>query len=356
MTIVDINNDFLNYFKYQEKNNYHWEVVDSQKENIRNVFFGKNENNEKDDIYVKQIKITSKTFSKILKEIYFLILLKNKKYFVNLDDIIKSDDNQFIFLLFKGKNVSLNKLIQTKTTDYLSNKNLVKWIIYQISFGLYFLHSNNIIHNDIKSSNILIDAKGNISICDLGSATYENKIVYDYSISYSAPEYLNNNIISSQKLDMWGLGVIIIDLFLKYDSYFKKISQNINKEEQLKFILSKFGFNENISKEEVDKLINDDKNPKYIIFDKNESEQIGDEKAIDLIKHLLTLNSKIRYNSKQVLLSSYLDDYYGQDNFNFEKIDSQIINEEIPDNMNKNEFIIIFENLKSKLKELNKSG
>ena len=66
--------------------------------------------------------------------------------------------------------------------------------------------------------------------------------------------------------------------------------------------------------------------------------------------------SKIRYNSKQVLLSSYLDDYYGQDNFNFEKIDSQIINEEIPDNMNKNEFIIIFENLKSKLKELNKSG
>ena len=42
--------------------------------------------------------------------------------------------------------------------------------------GLDFLHSNNVIHADLKGANILFDGKQNIKLSDFGAARYIEKL------------------------------------------------------------------------------------------------------------------------------------------------------------------------------------
>ena len=355
MKNADINEDFLNDFDYIEKNNYYWDISICHRDGkTRNIFYGKNKKNNNDDIFVKQIIISPLTYNTILREIYFLLFIKNKEYFVDLYDMRINKDKQKIFLLFKGNNIDLFTLINSKS-DNLSNEEFIKWIIYQITFGLYFLHSNKIIHNNLNPSSILINEEGGAFIWDLGSATYQEETSYDFSLPYSAPEFLNGNPISNEKLDMWGLGIIMLELFLKKNKILKVESQDNNNRVQLKFILSKFGINENISNEEIDKLIKDEKNPNEIILDNNQIENIGDPNAIDLIKHLLTLNPKKRYTAEQVLKSKYLEEYLNLDIFNLPKMENPINYKKLSDDMNIDLFLKIYDTLYSTLKNLNKT-
>ena len=133
-------------------------------------------------------------------------------------------------------------------------------------------------------------------------------------------------------------------------------------------ILSKFGINENISKEELNKLINDDNsNKEYsIILNKDEIEKIDDKYALDLINNLLVLNKNKRYSAEQVLKSKYLEEYsecfkqLDLPNLNNNKC---ILDKENNYNnyfsspiTNKEQFEKVYNELYSKLKELNKSN
>ncbi len=354
---INLDTEFLDHFEY-EKDKYDWNIISVSKDNQNNrsVYCGVNKENKDDCIYVKQFKLffsfkNSNEISQILKEIYFLILLRDQKYFVKINDIFFDKEYKRLFLVFKGNCVSLNKLINYKANDYLSNNDLIKWIIYQISFGLYILHYNNIIHNDIKPSNILIDEEGGITICDFGSASYKNKESYSYTRYYSSPEFLNNtNMIRDEKSDMWALGVIIVELYLKKNRYFKSDDEEKTIENQLKFIFAKFGM-ENIQKENINKIINDDINSeKYKLKSEEIESQIKDKDAIDLINNLLVINPKKRYTALEVLKSKYLTEFNDIDSYNVQIndfiIDYEILNDIFID---QNKFIEIIGQLKSKL-------
>ena len=339
--------------------NYNWKLESCSKDdnNSRIVYCGINKEDKNDCIYVKQIKISFVSYKKILKEIYFLILLKKMDFFVHLDDILLSLDKGCIFLIFIGNTVSLNSLINSKKNNYLSNKELVKWIIYQITFGLYILHSNNIIHNDIKPPNILIDGDSNVTICDFGSASYKQESSEDYTRYYSPPEFLNDTrIIRDEKSDIWALGVIMIELFLVQNNFFKNRNENNknkNNKNQLEYILSKFGIKQNISNEEINKLINNDSNLKYnIIFEKEEIEKINDKDAVELINNLLVINPKKRISAFDALKSNYLKEYSeGELSSDLNIIEKPINYEELTDEISKENFEIIFNKLKAKIKD-----
>ena len=167
-----LSNDFIKSFLDNFPPNYGWKIISIGKNMEKYIYYGINENNE--EIYVKQINISDKNKKDkiIYKEAYMNYSLKNINYFSHCHKIKLSKDEKYLFLVFKNASVILNDLIDSRIFDYKSQKDLIKWIIYQITFGLYTLHSSKIIHHDLKPSNILIDQKGNISIFDFGSAIF----------------------------------------------------------------------------------------------------------------------------------------------------------------------------------------
>ena len=312
----DIEKDFLDKFNFPEKYNFEWKplspkIINGSK---RGVYFGTLKSDQNECICVKLFEIKEETYKEILKEVYFLVLLKNKDVFVNLDELLLLENKEIIYLIFKENILKINNLFSYKF-NYLDDEKLVKWIIYQIAEGLKFLHDNNIIHNDIKPSNILINNKGEIKLCDFGSARYKNEEdSFEYTSCYAPPEFLLNidqiDQKPDEKSDMWALGVIMVELLIKKNHYFSDENENIenieNDDKILQNILSKFGIDKNISQEEIYKLINDENNIRHINLEK---ENIKNKEAIKLINNLLVLNPKKRFNAKQVIESDYIKEY-----------------------------------------------
>ena len=44
----------------------------------------------------------------------------------------------------------------------------IKYIMYQVMLGIYYLHKNHLIHRDLKPSNILVNSDCSSKICDFG--------------------------------------------------------------------------------------------------------------------------------------------------------------------------------------------
>jgi serine/threonine protein kinase len=82
------------------------------------------------------------------------------------------------------------------------NKHLVWEKLYETSPGLRYLHSRNIVHNDMKCDNILVGAGQTAKLADSGLSSIlgaaEVKITPDRmdTANWKAPEYLNGARLS----------------------------------------------------------------------------------------------------------------------------------------------------------------
>ena len=115
------------------------------------------------------------------------------------------------------------ELTQLINSDIEIPENKIKDIFKQIIEGVKFIHSKNVIHRDLKPNNILFldKEKTHVVIIDFGISGISNglnkEIIQAGTFKFTPPEILTkNNFQSSNKIDIWSLGVIL------YLMYFKK--------------------------------------------------------------------------------------------------------------------------------------
>ena len=119
-----------------------------------------------------------------------------------------------------------------------ANINTVRSFIEQLSRGLRAFHRLEMIHQDLKPENIIIDENGTLKIIDFGSTKIAgvdeisapiqfNNILG--TINYTAPEYHIGNK-GSNRSDIFSLGVIAYELLSGHLPYGKELSaKNVQK-------------------------------------------------------------------------------------------------------------------------------
>ncbi|EGR33859.1 protein kinase domain protein [Ichthyophthirius multifiliis] len=103
------------------------------------------------------------------------------------------------------KKETLKRFTEEKTANY----------IRQISEGLIYLHSHEIIHRDIKPENIL-NIHGVLKISDFGWSVYtlqEKRMTFCGTLDYVSPEIVQGTDYD-QKVDIWSIGILCYELLV----------------------------------------------------------------------------------------------------------------------------------------------
>lgn len=224
---------------------------------------------------------------KIKKEINVMRKLKHDCIIDYIGQKIDKSNNGYIIKIFMedvcGK--SLDVLFNLTLTPHFINM-----IALQILIGLEYMHSQNIVHKDIKAKNILLSNAGEIKIIDFGESvyvdTYEVTHILAGTSLYMSPEVIQERKVNKKnsfKCDIWAAAILIVELHIgatiksKFDNH----------------IMLMFGINANpylILHECIHALLCKIKNIEYMPIDITENSDIKTH-IEPLIKELLQLNA-----------------------------------------------------------------
>lgn len=172
-------------------------------------------------VAVKKIKVGSRTEAKdginrtAIREIKFLRDLKHPNV-IGLLDVFGHKSN--VSLVFDFMDTDLEIVI--KDSQIVLIPAHVKAYMIMTLQGLEYLHSNWILHRDLKPNNLLINSKGVLKIGDFGLAknygspnkVYSHQVVTRW---YRAPELIFGAKIYSTGIDIWAVGCILAELLLR---------------------------------------------------------------------------------------------------------------------------------------------
>ncbi|KAF9977976.1 hypothetical protein BGZ73_004259 [Actinomortierella ambigua] len=102
-----------------------------------------------------------------LREIYTLLLAKHP-HIVNVREIVVGDTLTQIFIVMDFIEHDLKELMSEMPQPFLQSE--VKTLMLQLLSATELLHENWILHRDLKTSNLLLNNRGEIKVADFGLA------------------------------------------------------------------------------------------------------------------------------------------------------------------------------------------
>ena len=88
----------------------------------------------------------------------------------------------------------------------------VRSLLGQLADAVRFLHSNGIVHRDVKDENVILDGSGKCQLIDFGSAAHwrpgKRWDTFSGTLHYASPEILRGEMYGGKEQDVWALGVV----------------------------------------------------------------------------------------------------------------------------------------------------
>ncbi|XP_059222765.1 dual specificity mitogen-activated protein kinase kinase hemipterous isoform X2 [Stomoxys calcitrans] len=154
---------------------------------------------------------------------------ENKRILMDLDVVLKSHDCQYIVQCFgcfvtdadvwicmELMSMCFDKLLKLSKKP-VPEKILGKVTVATVKALNYLKEKHGVIHRDVKPSNILIDERGNIKLCDFGISgrLVDSKAATRSAgcAAYMAPERIDPKKIKYDiRADVWSLGITLVEL------------------------------------------------------------------------------------------------------------------------------------------------
>lgn len=162
---------------------------------------------------------------------------------VQLKEVVTSKDqggfSKNVFMVMEYLEYDLTGVIETPEIR-ITEDHIKSWS-NQLLKGIHYMHTNNIMHRDLKASNLLINSRGVLKIADWGLARTWNPQMKRLTnpvitLWYRPPELLLGAIKYSPKIDMWSAGCIIAEMFRRGG-----LLKGTNEAHQLNLIFAMLG-------------------------------------------------------------------------------------------------------------------
>ncbi|KAL5343847.1 kinase-like domain-containing protein [Aspergillus crustosus] len=173
-----------------------------------------------------------------LREIQTLLEARHHNV-VYLREVVMGNKMDEVYLVMDFLEHDLKTLLDDMREPFLPSE--IKTLLLQLISGLDFLHSQWIMHRDLKTSNLLMNNRGELKIADFGMARYYGdpppkltQLVV--TLWYRSPELLLGAETYGPEIDMWSVGCIFGEFLTK-----EPLLQGKNEVEQVSKIFALTG-------------------------------------------------------------------------------------------------------------------
>jgi mitogen-activated protein kinase 15 len=153
------------------------------------------------------------------REIMFLQELSDHDNIIRLLNVLKAENDRDIYLVFEYMETDLHAVIRAGILEDIHKQ----YIMYQLLKAIKYMHTANVLHRDMKPSNLLLNSECYLKVADFGLArsiaalekeSEVNPILTDYVATrwYRAPEILLGSTKYTKGVDIWSIGCILGEL------------------------------------------------------------------------------------------------------------------------------------------------
>lgn len=122
-------------------------------------------------VAIKIMEVEKQPFTVLANEVTIMKKINHENVVTALDGIYVEAVKKFWLVMEYVNGCSLKKIVRNVALE----EGHICFISSQCVKGLDYLHKENIVHRDIKSSNVLVDIYGRVKITDFGTSYFYEK-------------------------------------------------------------------------------------------------------------------------------------------------------------------------------------
>jgi protein-serine/threonine kinase len=127
------------------------------------------------------------------------------------------EDSHFYYIVMESPAVCCDLFDIIERCMAIDEKRIQK-IFKQIVSAVSYLHSNNIVHRDIKDENVIVDSNDKVYLIDFGAATEKPQTKSEYftdvrgTLMAVSPEVIRGERHCGVEQDAWALGILLFTM------------------------------------------------------------------------------------------------------------------------------------------------